>query len=100
MDLFEHDAKCEKCKKGVATCFVFPQSDAAYLNCFFWCDDCQNETNPYWVGFEDYFNTAESITDWMAHLSGKRWFDSINFFEMMKRLRKETKSFGKTLKVR
>lgn len=92
---FGFKALCEECGKDEATCFVFPPEETFCPHCFFWCDKCQNKTNPYWMGFEDFFGNDAGMIDWMAHIQEKTWFDHLDFFRMMKRLRKASKCFNK-----
>lgn len=99
---FNENPACEECKKKIATCFVFKdkyvKENEYRMKCYFFCDKCQNESNPYWIGFDDFFNDTASIIDWLAHMEEKTWFDEKDFFEMMRRFRKATDSYGGLIK--
>lgn len=93
MKIFKVDPKCEWCFKKVATCFVFSKKESKREKSYFVCDACQNKDNPYWIGFDSFFNPP-GMVDWFAHLEEKGWVDYEDFFKMMVRFREATDSYG------
>jgi hypothetical protein len=57
---------CDGCDDKAATCFVYLDEEWAVF-----CDDCQVIDNPYWVGFDSFFESSKEQNDWIDHLSKK-----------------------------
>ena len=50
--------------------------------------------NEYHFEITSFFASPAASVDWLAHLSGKAWFDAADFCAMMRRFRKATDSYG------
>jgi hypothetical protein len=55
--------------------------------------EADEDWNEYHFPIAGFFATPASTTEWLAHLSEKRWFDPKDFFEMIHRFRKATDSY-------
>lgn len=103
--LKEVDIECENCKKVTKAddmCFVFLHWEKVNGNrvrldkrrCKLYCTECQNISNPYWIGLLDrednsgFFDSPEETIDTMCHLMEKGWLDVEGFVEKWKKLRK------------
>ena len=64
--------------------------------CWIMAGNCTTREETYYVPFERYFKDVEAITDWLAHLSEKDWFDANDFCRMLYRFRKAMKWYFKT----
>ena len=91
--------KCEVCKTERAIIFApdcgrYP-SVGVPNNWKFLCKKCN--TQEYFFLISDYYKNKRQQEDWLKHLSGKNWFDIIDFGDMLMRYQHDVKSASMTL---
>lgn len=85
-----HKPMCEACGDEIATSFSCSYEPHRWR----FTGECTSKDEMYYVEFERFFHSPATIVDWMAHMQEKRWFDAVDFFKMMERLRGATRSYG------
>ena len=88
--------KCEICKTERAiifapTCEGYPYEGSKLSNDWkYICKGCNPQE--YFIFISDYYENQKQQEDWLKHLSGKNWFDIIDFGDMLMRYKKEMES--------
>ncbi|MGE0557838.1 MAG: hypothetical protein AB7O69_06155 [Burkholderiales bacterium] len=91
---FDKTPMCEVCGKKPAMSFSYFSQELPGKQWRFCCL-CTDETETYYVKIDDFFSSAGSTVDWLAHLHKKSWVQWPEFMDMMHRFRKATESFNK-----
>jgi hypothetical protein len=82
MSTFKNEPKCEACG-GNAT--VLSHSYRTRDGWRIICNECACDS--YDISLEAFTGSASETIDWLAHVSGKTWFDPADFFAAIRRLR-------------
>jgi len=88
--------KCEICKTERAIIFApacegYPYEGSGLANDWkYLCKKCNSQE--YFFFIDDYYSSLRQQEDWLKHLSGKNWFDIIDFGDMLMRYQYEMES--------
>jgi hypothetical protein len=85
--------------KKTPACELLPEYPAAHFThrrgkWLFVSTGAPEDANEYHLEIDDFFKSPASTVDWLAHLSGKDWFDAKDFCAMMTRFRRATDSYN------
>lgn len=77
---------CEVCENEEAYSFSFFDSDNYKRICKL-TGECTIDSEKYYIEFKRFFNSPQSMTNWIAHMSEKQWFNKEDFITKLIKFR-------------